>query len=74
MQEKGNVLLVEKVKGKLPGGNGKGKTRSTTLEAHSYLTTTPRARTNEMKRFPGLRGKALAALTPPQPSILVDPV
>ena len=45
-------------KGKAGGQKGKGKTSSTTFEAHFHLTTTPRARTDETKRFAGYGGPA----------------
>ena len=64
-KEKGKTWWGKREKGKPAGRKGKGKTRRIRFEAHSHLTTTPRARTNKTKRFPGHGGKALAALTPP---------
>ncbi len=56
----------KKAKGKASHGQkGKGKRSGSVLRLILTRQWTPRARTNETKRFPGHGGKALAALTPP---------
>ena len=53
-RERGNLLIRERER---PAWHkGKGKRRRIRFETHFHLTTTPRARTKETKRFPGYGG------------------
>jgi hypothetical protein len=57
--------MCHREKGKPLGPKGKGKRHNMMFKVHSHLSAALPAGTNETTCFPGHRGDAMAALTPP---------